>query len=260
MRVKAPSDVVEYIREKFTLAIGKVIKHDGTVPSFTIINKRNYSMSYIKDVLEGKDPDLSVLFDRVDGKLYRNQDPVWAMYKGTKVSEKGAKICGVLVTQEGIKEILERPVMVTQEGIKEILERPVFKKIEPKHIELKQATSVLEPLVASEYERWCIKDRFHLIKGEVIYSKSGKPFGTYTSINNMRYSKGYVQQVLENKNPDVSDLFEFREGIIYRSQDPIWGQAKGYPFKYTKVCGAIFVIEGYVMPEQKPVEYLGDPD
>ena len=245
MRVKAPSDVVEYIKEKFTLSMGKVIKHDGTMPGFTLINKRNYSMSYIKDVLEGKDPDLSVLFDIKDDKLYRNQDPVWSIYKGTKVSDKGAKVCGVLVTQEGIKEILERPVL---------------KRVDPQYIELKQATPVLEPLVASEYEQWRIKDRFRLKNGEVVYIKGDKPFGTYTSINNMRYSKGYVQQVLENKNPDVSDLFEFREGVICRSQDPIWGLNKGKRVKYIKVCGAIFAIEGYVMPEQNPVEYLGDPD
>ncbi len=110
MKVKAPSDVVEYIREKFQLVDRKVVKNDGSIPSFTIINKRNYSMSYVKDVLEGKDPDLSVLFDTIEGELYRNQDPVWAMYKGKKVSDKGVKVCGVMVTQEGIKEILERAV------------------------------------------------------------------------------------------------------------------------------------------------------
>ena len=110
MKIKAPEDVKELIKNKFMLKMGKAVKKDGTMPGFTLINKRNYSMSYVKDVLEGKDPDLSVLFDIKDGQLFRNQDPVWAMFKGTKVSEKGAKICGVLVTQEGIRDILERPV------------------------------------------------------------------------------------------------------------------------------------------------------
>ena len=249
MIVKAPEDVKEYIRSKFWLNNGEVvcICPDSRIGPRARFNHKSYSKSYIKDVLEGRDPDLSVLFDKIEGKLFRNNDPVWGLGRaGVEVTSNGTSICGVKVFNTG--------------AIKDILERPVFKKIEPKHIELKQSTLALEPLVASEYERWCIKDRFHLIKGEVIYSKSGKPFGNYTRINNMCYSKGYVQQVLENKNPDVSDLFEFREGIIYRSQDPIWGQAKGYPFKYTKVCGAIFVIEGYVMPEQNPVEYPGEPD
>ena len=245
MKTKAPEDVKEYIREKFMLKMGKAVKKDGTMPGFTLINKRNYSMSYIKDVLEGRDPDLSVLFDRVDGELYRNQDPIWVGYKGTKVSDKGVKVCGVMVTQDGIKEILEKPV---------------FKRVEPQYIELKQATPVLEPLVASEYVQWRIKDRFRIKNGEVVYAKNSEPFGDYTSINNMRYSKGYVQQVLENKNPDVSNLFEFREGVICRSQDPIWGLNKGKRVKYTKVCGAIFAIEGYVMPEQSEPEDRANPD
>ena len=251
MIVKAPSDVVEYIKEKFTLAMGKVIKQDGTVPSFTIINKRNYSMSYIKDVLEGKDPDISVLFDIKDGKLYRNQDPVWSIYKGKAVTSKGAKVCGVLVTQDGIKEI---PQESTAPTAPTVTTEPTAATVATK------ATLALEPLVASEYERWCIKDRFRLKNGEVVYAKNSEPFGDYTSINNMRYSKGYVQQVLENKNPDVSDLFEFRDGVICRSQDPIWGLNKGKRVKYTKLCGAIFAIEGYVMPEQNPEEDRENPD
>ena len=249
MKVKAPSDVVEYIRSKFQLVDGKVVKNDGSIPSFTIINKRNYSMSYVKDVLEGKDPDLSVLFDTIDGELYRNQDPIWSIFKGKIVTSNGSKICGVLVTKEGVTEI---PPMKP---------RPEFKRVEPQYIELKQATPVLGPLVASEYEQWRIKDRFRLKNGEVVYAKNSEPFGGYTSINNMRYSKGYVQQVLENKNPDVSDLFELREGVVCRSQDPIWGLNKGKRVTYTKVCGAIFAIEGYVMPEPpKQTEYLGNLD
>lgn len=243
MIVKAPEDVKELIKNKFALKMGKAVKRDGTIPGFTIINKRNYSMSYVKDVLEGKDPDLSVLFDTKDGQLFRNQDPVWAMFKGTKVSEKGAKICGVLITQEGIKEILERPV---------------FNKIKPKHIELKQSTLALDPLVVSEYERWCIKDRFCIKNGEVVYRRDSEPFGDYTSINYMRYSKGYVRQVLENKNPDISDLFELSEGVICRSQDPIWGRFKSKPVTYAKVCGVIFTGEGYVQSEQS--EHPGNPD
>ena len=248
MRVKAPSDVVEYIREKFQLVDDEVTYKNGRyTPSFTVVNRRKYPMSYVKDVLEGKDPDLSVLFDTIDGELYRNQDPMWCVDKGRKVSDKGSKICGVKVFNTG--------------AIKEILERPVFHKIEPKHIELKRDTLALEPLVASEYERWCIKDRFRLKEGEVVYFRGDKPFGAYTSIDSMRYSKGYVQQVLENKNPDISDLFEFREGVICRSQDPIWGLNKGKRVKYTKVCGTIFAIEGYVMPEPpKQTEYLGHPE
>ena len=240
MRVKAPSDVVEYIRSKFWLNNGEVVKNDWSIPSFAVVNRRNYSMSYVKDVLEGKDPDLSVLVDVIDGELHRSQDPVWSIYKGKKVSDNGSSICGVKVFNTGV--------------IKEILERPVFKKMEPKHIELKRDTLALEPLVASECERWCIKDRFRLKEGEVVHFRGDKPFGDYTSINNMRYSKGYVQQVLENKNPDVSDLFELREGVVCRSQDPIWGLNKGKRVKYTKVCGTVFAIEGYVMPEQRPTE------
>ena len=105
MRVKAPSDVVEYIRSKFKLIKGKVVKNDRSTPGFIVVNKRKYPMSYVKDVLEGKDPDLSVLFDTIDGELYRNQDPFWCIDKGKKVSDKGSKICGVLVTKEGVTEI-----------------------------------------------------------------------------------------------------------------------------------------------------------
>lgn len=237
MRVKAPSDVVEYIKEKFYLENGEVacICPNSSIGPRARFNHSSYSKSYIKDVLEGKDPDLSVLFDKVEGKLFRNNDPVWGTRGGMEVTSNGTSICGVKVFNTG--------------AIKEILERPVFHKIEPKYIELKRDTLALEPLVASEYERWCIKDRFRLKEGEVVYFRGDKPFGDYTSINNMRYSKGYVQQVLEDKNPDVSDLFEFREGVICRSQDPIWGLNKGKRVTYTKVCGAVFTREGYVMPE-----------
>ncbi len=213
MIVKAPNDVVEYIKEKFTMAMGKVIKHDGTVPSFTIINKRNYSMSYIKDVLEGRDPDLSVLFDIKDGELYRNQDPVWAMYKGTKVSEKGAKICGVLVTRDSIREIYNN--QETTSGPK--------------------AAPALEPLVAPDHVKSYIKDKFRMKNGEAVYKIKDGPFGAYASIDGMHYSKGYVQQVLEGKNPDISDLFESINGVICRSQDPIWGSFKGKPINTAKV-------------------------
>ena len=243
MKIKAPEDVKEYIRSKFVLSCTGEVRYKrdknpqfGTCAKF---NGNNYSMSYVKDVLEGKDPDLSVLFDTIEGKLYRNQDPVWSIYKGTKVSEKGAKICGVLVTQEGIKEILERPV---------------FHKIEPKHIELKRDTLALEPLVASEYERWCINDRFRLKEGEVVYFRGDKPFGDSTTIDGMRYSKSYVQQVLEGKDPDISDLFELRDGVIYRNQDPFWGQAKGTPFKLSIICGGIFIAKGCVETEPEQLE------
>lgn len=234
MIVKAPNDVVEYIREKFTLSMGKVIKHDGTVQSFTIINKRNYSMSYIKDVLEGKDPDLSVLFDIKDGKLYRNQDPVWSMYRGTMVSEKGAKICGVLVTNEGIKDI-------------EYTKTEKLKQVTP-------ASLVLEPLVVSEYVKEYIKDRFRIRNREVVYIKGDKPFGAYATIDGMHYSRSYVQQVLEGKNPDISDLFELRDGVICRSQDPIWGSFRGRAINSAKVCGVSISKEGFRIMEEKPRE------
>lgn len=247
MKVKAPNDVVEYIRSKFTLVEGEVIyrrtkDHQfGTCAKF---NGNTYSKSYVKDVLEGKDPDLSVLFNKVDGQLFRNNDPVWGARKGKIVTKNGAKVCGVPVTNEE-----PRP--------------PTFKRSELKHIELKRDTLALEPLVASEYERWCFKDRFRLLEGEVVYRRDGKPFGGYARINDMRYSKGYVQQVLEDKNPDISDLFELRDGVVCRSQDPIWGQAKGAPISLALICGVIFTREGYVIPEkQEPEqpEYLGDPD
>lgn len=253
MRVKAPSDVVEYIRSNFQLVDGEVvcICPNSRIGPCARFNHSSYSKNYIKDVLEGRDPDLSVLFDKVDGKLFRNQDPVWGTRKGTEVTKSGTKVCGVKVFNTGY--------------IKDIQERPEFKKIEPKHIELKQDTPVLEPLVASEYERWCIKDRFRLKEGEVVYCRDYRPFGDYTIINNMHYSKGYVQQVLECKDPDVSDLFEFREGVICCSQDPIWGLNKGKRVKLAIICGAIFTAEGYVIPEppkqpKQPVEYLGEPE
>lgn len=244
MKVKAPNDVVEYIKEKFTLAMGKVIKHDGTVPSFTIINKRNYSMSYIKDVLEGRDPDLSVLFDRVDGKLYRNQDPVWSIYKGKIVSSKGAKVCGVMVTQEGIKEIPQETPVPTA-------------TTEPTGAT--KATLALEPLVASEYVKEYIKDRFRIRNREVVYIKGDKPFGAYATIDGMHYSRSYVQQVLEGKDPDISDLFELRDGVICRSQDPIWGSFKGKAINSAKVCGVSISKEGFQVlevaaPNPEPVE------
>lgn len=242
MKVKAPNDVVEYIKEKFTLAMGKVIKHDGTVPSFTIINKRNYSMSYIKDVLEGRDPDLSVLFDIKDGKLYRNQDPVWAMFKGTKVSEKGAKVCGVLITQDGIRGIPQESTVAT------------------KATKATKATLALEPLVVSEYVKEYIKDRFRLRNREVVYIKGDKPFGNFMTIEHMRYSKGYVQQVLEGKDPDISDLFELRDGVICRSQDPLWGSFKGKPVVSTNVCGVLVTKEGFQILEEKPREPTPGPD
>ena len=96
---------------------------------------------------------------------------------------------------------------------------------------------------------------------EVVYIKGDKPFGAYATIDGMHYSRSYVQQVLEDKNPDISDLFELREGVVCRSQDPIWGHNKGKRVTYTKVCGAIFAVEGYVMPEPpKQTEYLGNPE
>ena len=242
MRVKAPSDVVEYIKEKFTLSMGKVIKHDGTMPGFTLINKRNYSMSYIKDVLEGKDPDLSVLFDIKDGELYRNQDPVWSIYKGTKVSDKGAKVCGVLVTQEGIKEIPQESAVPAT---------PVTPKAA-------KATLAMEPLVVPEHVKEYIKDRFRIRNREVVYIKGDKPFGAYAAIDGMHYSRSYVQQVLEDKNPDISDLFELTSTGICRSQDPIWGSFKGKAINSAKVCGVSISKEGFqvlevVAPAPAPV-------
>ena len=233
MKIKAPEDVKEYIRSKFLLNNGEVEYKRDTNPQFSTYAKFNhssYSKSYIKDVLEGKDPDLSVLFDIKDGKLYRNQDPVWDTRKGTEVTNNGAAVCGVIVTNGGVSSL-------------------IFKQSKLKHIELKRDTLALEPIVASEYVQWCIKDRFRLQEGEVVYIEGDKPFGGYTCINNMWYSKGYVQQVLEGKDPDISDLFELRDGVIYRSQDPIWGRAKGCPFKLAIICGAIFTGEGCVGTE-----------
>ena len=243
MRVKAPSDVIEYIRSKFQLINDEVacICPNSSIGPRARFNHNSYSKSYIKDVLEGKDPDLSVLFDIKDGKLFRNNDPVWGLGRaGVEVTSNGTSICGVKVFNTG--------------AIKEILERPVFHKIEPKHIELKRDTLALEPLVASEYERWCINDRFRLKEGEVVYFRGDKPFGDSTTIDGMRYSKSYVQQVLEGKDPDISDLFELRDGVIYRNQDPFWGQAKGTPFKLSIICGGIFIAKGCVETEPEQLE------
>ena len=214
--------------------MGKVIKHDGTVPSFTIINKRNYSMSYIKDVLEGKDPDLSVLFDIKDGELYRNQDPVWSIYKGKRVTSNGAKVCGVMVTQEGIKEITQESTAPTA---------PTAATVTT------QTTLALEPLVVPEHVKKYIKDRFRIRNREVVYIKGDKPFGAYATIDGMHYSRSYVQQVLEDKNPDISDLFELTPNGIYRSQDPIWGSFKGKPINAAKVCGVSISKDGFQILE-----------
>ena len=247
MKIKAPEDVKEYIREKFMLKIGKAVKKDGTMPGFTLINKRNYSMSYVKDVLEGKDPDLSVLFDIKDGKLYRNQDPVWSIYKGKIVSSKGAKVCGVMVTQEGIKEIPQESTAPTPTVVSEAT----------------KATLALEPLVAPEHVKKYIKDRFRIRNGEVVYIKGDKPFGAYATIDGMHYSRSYVQQVLEDKNPDISDLFELTPNGIYRSQDPIWGSFKGKAINSTKVCGVTISKEGFqvlevVAPVPEPTQAPDD--
>ena len=235
MRVKAPSDVVEYIREKFTLSMGKVIKHDGTVPSFTIINKRNYSTSYIKDVLENKDPDLSVLFDVVDGQLFRNQDSVWSIYKGKRLTSNGAKVCGVLVTPDGIKELPDTP------------------KLERATKPAEAALSInLETIVVPEHIKEIIKDRFHISDGKVVYKRLNKPFGSYAVIDGMHYSYSYVQQVLEDKNPDISNLFEERDGYIYRSQDPIWGSFRGRFINTAKVCGVAVEQGGFKLITKAP--------
>ena len=251
MIIKAPEDVKEYIRERFMLKMGKAVKKDGTMPGFTIINKRNYSMSYIKDVLEGKDPDLSGLFDIKDGKLFRNQDPVWSMYKGTKVSEKGAKVCGVLVTQEGIKEILQES---TVPATPTVTTAPTAATVVTK------ATLALEPLVVSEYVKEYIKDRFRIRNEEVVYIKGDKPFGAYATIDGMHYSRSYVQQVLEDKNPDISDLFELRDGVVCRSQDPIWGSFRGKAINSAKVCGVSITKEGFQVLEEKPREPTPVPE
>ena len=69
MKIKAPEDVKEYIRSNFWLNNGEVEYKRDTNPQFGTcakFNHNSYSKSYIKDVLEGRDPDLSVLFDRVD--------------------------------------------------------------------------------------------------------------------------------------------------------------------------------------------------
>ena len=244
MIVKAPEDVKEYIKSKFYLENGEVLYKRNTNPQFGTCAKFNgniYSKSYVKDVLEGRDPDLSVLFDKLDGKLFRNQDPVWDTRKGTEVTNNGAAICGAIVTNGGVSSLIFK------------------KRSNLKHIALKRDTLVLEPLVASEYVQWCIKDRFRLQEGEVVYIEGDKPFSGYISIDNMRYSKSYMQQVLEGKDPDVSDLFELRDGVIYRSQDPIWGSFKGDPFKLAVICGAVFTGEGCVEsePEQSEPEPSG---
>ena len=125
MRVKAPSDVVEYIREKFTLSMGKVIKHDGTVSSFTIINKRNYSLSYIKDVLEGKDPDLSVLFDIKDGFTISDNGNLLMNVAFSDVqnieelNNKLKNICGVVETSL-FTTVITKIIVASESGLKTI--------------------------------------------------------------------------------------------------------------------------------------------
>lgn len=251
MKIKAPEDVKELIKNKFMLKMGKAVKKDGTMPGFTIITKRNYSMSYIKDVLEGRDPDLSVLFDIKDGKLYRNQDPVWSIYKGKIVSSKGAKVCGVLVTNEGIKEIPQESTAST----------PTVTLAATAATAAAKATLALEPLVVPYHVKEYIKDRFRIKNREVVYVKGDKPFGAYATIDGMHYSRSYVQQVLEDKNPDISDLFELTPDGIYRSQDPIWGSFKGKPINSAKVCGISISKEGFQVlevvapaPDPEPVE------
>ena len=97
MKVKAPEDVKEYIRSKFVLSQGEVVYKRNTNPqfgSYAKFNSNTYSKGYVKDVLEGKDPDLSALFEQTDGVLFRSNDPVWGTRKGTEVT---AIVCGVKV-------------------------------------------------------------------------------------------------------------------------------------------------------------------
>jgi len=110
MKVKAPEDVKEYIRSKFVLSQGEVVYKRNTDPkfgSYAKFNSNTYSKGYVKDVLEGKDPDLSGLFEQINGTLFRSNDPVWGTRKGVEVTKSGTIICGIKVLND--ETIIPKP-------------------------------------------------------------------------------------------------------------------------------------------------------
>ena len=229
MKIKAPEDVKEYIRSKFILShTGEVIYRRDKNPQFGTcakFNGNNYSKSYVKDVLEGRDPDLSVLFDKVDGKLFRNQDPVWSTRKGTEVTSNGATVCGVKVLNTGgtaTKPVATKPV-ATKPG--EPIAPDYYKAIEvPEHI------------------KRLIHYKFKVKDGAVCYSKS-EIAAEKTNLAGHRYSNSYILAVLKGEKPNLESLFTISKGCRIRNDDPVWGK-----YKNTKSTKSFYSICGETVP------------
>lgn len=98
--VTPPPIVIQCIKARFTLENGKVYEKGKLVTGAKQVHpdtKNRYPIQYIEAVLRNKLPDLSFLFVRRDGELYRSDDAFWPpMHKGTVV--KSANVCGVQFT------------------------------------------------------------------------------------------------------------------------------------------------------------------
>ena len=225
MRVKAPSDVVEYIRSKFWLNNGEVEYKKNTNPKFGTCAKfdgETYSKAYVKDVLEGKDPDLSVLFDKREGSLFRNNDPVWGTRKGVEVTKSGTLICGVKVLNTGA--IVARPGKPKKQDT--------------------NTTDYYKAIEVPEHIKRLIHYRFKIRNGVVVYkhktSDSGAPLVLEkTRLAGHRYAASYVLAVLKGEKPNLESLFTVQNGCRVRNDDPVWQKYKNIkaskPFYST--CG-----------------------
>ena len=233
MRTKAPSDVVEYIRSKFQLIRDEVTYKKNENPPFGTSAKFNgntYSKSYVKDVLEGRDPDLSVLFDEKDGALFRNNDPVWSTRKGNEVTKSGTIVCGVKVLSD--RTIVGKPVAKVKEASTDSgASTDYYKAIEvPKHI------------------KRLIQHKFKLRNGVVVYkhktTDSGNPkLLENTHLAGHRYSASYVLAVLKGEKPNLETLFTIQDGCRVRNNDPVW-----MDYKNTKSSKSFYSTCGETVP------------
>lgn len=248
MKVKAPEDVKEYIRSKFVLSQGEVVYKRNTDPkfgSYAKFNSNTYSKGYVKDVLEGKDPDLSGLFEQINGTLFRSNDPVWGTRKGTEVTKSGAIVCGVKVSSDGsIREKPGKPKESTQKKI-----------------------NYYEAVEVPEHVKRFIEYKFKLKDGVVIYKHRTTPSGNplkldKTNIAGHRYAYSYVLAVLKGEKPNLELLFTIQNGYRIRNDDAVWGiyKNKKSSKSFYSTCGEIVPVnvEDSAITRPPEFEWLAD--
>lgn len=219
--IKPDQKVREEIFRKFKMQGDRVVYSNGKpCGSFAVINNSNYSLGFIKDVLELRTPNVSNLFVEKEDGYYRSQDPVWGNRKNTKVTT--TKICGITLNLE-----------VGFEGNYEDLESHRYY----------DALEVPKVLVSM------IKKDFKLINN-VLY-KGDQKVEHYATIGKHktiypgnRYPVEFLTAVLKNEKPNLNFLFSVDKGLRVRSSHPIWEDNAG------KVCsGSTYKISGYEIPK-----------